>query len=45
MKDLLRELPDCDTLFYCGFCQEEYTLPEEIEACPVCLCESLKVVA
>jgi len=39
------ELPDSDTLFYCDFCQEEYTLPEEIDSCPVCLCDSLERVA
>jgi RNA polymerase subunit RPABC4/transcription elongation factor Spt4 len=44
MKSLLETLPDCDTLFFCALCDEEYMLPENTEGCPICLSEDLEAV-
>lgn len=46
MTNLQNQVDDlelnCDTFFCCAFCDEEYELPEDIDACPICLCESLE---
>ena len=33
--------PDEIESFYCIDCDEEYQLPEETEACPICGCDEL----
>lgn len=45
MKTNIFDFMECDTLFFCKFCNEEYVLPEDTDECPICMMRDIQEVA